>query len=140
MQNAEPSMSIRAEGTFEIVMVQEPPYETGDGVTLARTSLTKKFSGELDASSTVQMLGAMTAVQGSAGYVALERVVGRLGTRSGSFVLQHSGRMQGGETHLSITVVPDSATGQLAGLSAEMSIRVVDGQHYYAFDYVLPRD
>jgi hypothetical protein len=133
-------MSIRAEGTFEIQMEQEPPYESGDGVTLARASFKKQFSGTLEATSTVQMLGARTPVQGSAGYVALERVVGKLGTRGGSFVLQHSGWMQTGETHLKVTVVPDSATGELVGLSGEMSIKIVDGQHHYAFDYVLPRD
>jgi hypothetical protein len=133
-------MSIRAEGTFEITTVQEPPYESAEGVTLSRTSFKKKFNGELDASSTVQMLGVRTAVPGSAGYVALERVVGRLGMRAGSFVLQHSGWMQGGESHLNITVVPDSGTGELNGLSGSLSIRITDGQHHYAFDYVLPRD
>ncbi|HET6335508.1 MAG TPA: DUF3224 domain-containing protein [Polyangiales bacterium] len=133
-------MSIRAEGTFEITVVQEPPYESADGVTLARASLSKKFSGTLEGSSTVQMLGAHTTVAGSAGYVALERLVGRVGTRAGSFVLQHNGWMQSGETHLTVTVVPDSGTGELKGLSGSMSIRIVDGQHHYAFDYVLPRD
>lgn len=131
---------MRAEGTFEITVVQEPPYETADGVTLARASFTKAFSGGLEATSTVQMLGAQTTVQGSAGYVALERVVGRLGTRSGSFVLQHNGWMRSGETHLSVMVVPDSGTGELRGLSGELSIRIQDGQHHYAFDYLLPRD
>jgi hypothetical protein len=142
VQNAarEDSMSIRAEGTFEITVTQEPPYESGDGVTLARASFAKSFSGGLDATSTVQMLGAQTPVQGSAGYVALERVVGRLGTRSGSFVLQHNGWMRSGETHLTVAVVPDSGTGELQGLSGAMSIRIQDGQHFYAFDYLLPRD
>jgi hypothetical protein len=133
-------MSIRAEGTFEVAVEQEPPYETGDGVTLARASVKKQWKGALEGSSTVQMLGAGTPVPGSAGYVALERVIGKVGTRGGSFVLQHSGWMQSGESHLTVTVVPDSGTGELRGLSGSMSIRITDGQHYYAFDYVLPRD
>lgn len=133
-------MSIRAEGTFQVTAEREPPYETGEGVTLSRTIIRKQFSGELDAQSTVTMLSALTPVHGSAGYVALERVVGQLGTRSGAFVLQHSGWMRDGEQHLSVTVVPDSATGELKGLSGSMTIRIVEGAHYYAFDYVLPRE
>lgn len=134
-------MSIRAEGTFEVQVVREPPFETGDdGVSLARATIAKTWTGELDAKSTVHMLGAQTQVQGSAAYVALERVVGRLGPRSGSFVLQHSAWMRGAETHLSVTVVPDSGTGDLNGLSGEISIKISDGQHFYTFDYVLPRD
>jgi hypothetical protein len=133
-------MSIRAEGTFDVTAEREPPYESGDGVTLGRTTIHKQWRGEIDGRSTVQMLSAMTPVQGSAGYVALERVVGRLGTRSGSFVLQHSGSMRDGEPHLTVTVVPDSATGELRGLSGSMAIRITEGEHHYAFDYVLPRD
>jgi hypothetical protein len=133
-------MSIRAEGTFEITIEREPPYESGDGVALARATVTKIFHGELDAKSTVHMLSATTPVQGSAGYVALERVVGKLGTRSGSFVLQHNGWMRDGEQHLVVTVVPDSGTGALKGISGEMIIRITDGRHQYEFDYVLPRE
>jgi hypothetical protein len=133
-------MSFRAEGTFEVTTEREPPYESGEGVTLSRTIVRKQWSGELDAQSTVHMLGAMTPVQGSAGYVALERVVGHLGTRKGSFVLQHNGWMRDGESHLAMTVVPDSATGELRGLSGSMSFRVADGVHHYAFDYFLPRE
>jgi hypothetical protein len=134
-------MSIRAEGKFEVQAVREPPFEVGDeGVSLARATITKTFTGELEAKSTVHMLGASTTVQGTAAYVALERVVGRLGKRSGSFVFQHSAWMRGGESHLSLTVVPDSGTGELRGLSGEMSIKITDGQHFYAFDYLLPRD
>ncbi len=133
-------MSFRAEGTFEVTAEREPPYESGDGVTLSRTIVRKQFHGELDAHSTVHMLSAMTPVQGSASYVALERVVGRLGTLSSSFVLHHHGSMRDGESHLTVGVVPDSATGELKGLSGSMSIRVTDGQHHYAFDYVLPRE
>ena len=84
------------------------------------------------------MLTAGTDVKGSAGYVALERVTGTLQGRSGSFVLQHSGTMAHGELQLSITVVPDSGTGQLTGIAGKMNIIIAAGKHSYEFDYTLP--
>ena len=84
------------------------------------------------------MLSAMTEVKGSAGYVAMERVTGTLHGRSGSFVLQHSGTMTRGAPQMSVTVVPDSGTGQLAGLAGQMTIKITDGKHFYEFEYTLP--
>ena len=57
-----------------------------DGVNLGRMSIDKTFTGELEATSTGEMLSAMTATQGSAGYVAIEQVVGTLAGKQGSFV------------------------------------------------------
>jgi hypothetical protein len=131
-------MSSHAAGTFDVTMSPEPKYETVDGgIVLGRLALTKQFHGELEASSVVQMLSAGTATKGSAGYVAIERVVGRLGARAGTFVLQHSGTMNRGEASLSVSVVPDSGTGELAGLAGQMTIDIVDGEHFYGFDYTL---
>jgi hypothetical protein len=85
------------------------------------------------------MLTATTAVRGSAGYVAIEHVDGTLGGRRGTFVLQHSGTMAGGAQSLTITVVPDSGTGELEGLSGELAITVEEGgKHLYDFAYSLP--
>ncbi len=84
------------------------------------------------------MLSAMTDVQGSAGYVAIERVSGTLGGRTGSFVLQHSGTMTRGAPQLSVTVVPDSGTGQLVGLAGKMSIQIEGGKHLDELEYTLP--
>ena len=84
------------------------------------------------------MLTGMTDVKGSAGYVAIERVTGALGRRSGTFILQHSGTMTRGAQQLSITVVPDSGTGALAGLQGKMSIQIEGGKHSYEFEYSLP--
>jgi hypothetical protein len=81
------------------------------------------------------MLSAVSDVKGSAGYVAMERVSGTMGARSGTFVLQHSGTMTRGKPELSVTVVPDSATQELVGLSGRMSIDIVEGKHFYTFDY-----
>jgi hypothetical protein len=84
------------------------------------------------------MLAFRSLVQGSAGYVAMERVVGTLAGRSGSFVLQHAGLMDKGAPTLTIHVVPDSGTDQLTGLSGTMAIRVENKAHFYDFDFTLP--
>ena len=132
-------MTLTASGPFDVQMNPDPSYETADGgIVLGRVSFAKQFRGELDATSVVQMLSAGTAVKGSAGYVAIERVEGRLGGRAGTFVLQHSGTMNRGESSLSVTVVPDSGTAELTGLAGAMTIDIVDGAHSYRFDYTLP--
>jgi hypothetical protein len=126
-----------ASGTFEVkVIPQEPDEKVGDP-SVGRLSLDKQFEGDLKATSKGQMLAAGTDVQGSAGYVALERVSGTLHGESGTFALQHSGTMTRGDAQLTITVVPDSGTGQLVGLAGKMSINIVDGKHLYEFDYTL---
>jgi hypothetical protein len=101
-------------------------------------ALDKQYAGDLAGSATGTMLSALTAVQGSAGYVAIERVTGSLHGRRGSFVLQHDGLMTRGARQLAITVVPDSGSGELARLGGRMDIQIVDGKHYYTFDYELP--
>lgn len=132
-------MSNRAAGTFEVSVNPEPSYEGLEGgIVLGRLSLSKQFAGDLQGSSVVQMLSAGTAVKGSAGYVAIERVVGTLAGRSGAFVLQHSGTMARGQATLTVSVVPDSGTDGLAGLDGRMTIDIVDGKHFYKFDYTLP--
>lgn len=118
-------------------MSAEPPYDAVDGVTLARVRFDKRFAGPLDATSSVQMLGARTPVEGSAGYVALERVTGALDGKRGSFVLQHTGVMTRGARSLSVIVVPDSGTGELRGLAGRMDIQIVDGKHYYEMEFEL---
>ena len=129
---------MNAKGTFEITGHPEPPYDTFDGVTLARVSFDKRFSGALEGSGQVQMIGARTPVEGSAGYVAIERVTAVLRGRPGTFALQHTGIMNRGTPSLTITVVPDSGTDQLAGLAGTMAIIIAaDGKHSYEFDYTL---
>ncbi len=130
-------MGSRATGTFEVKMAPQALHDNAGDATLGRMSLDKQFHGDLEATSKGEMLTAGTAVKGSAGYVAIERVSGKLHGRSGTFVLQHSGTMTRGEPHLTITVVPDSGTGQLAGLAGKMMIIVADGKHSYDFEYTL---
>jgi hypothetical protein len=135
---AEP-MVRHAAGTFEVSMTPlDSPSAQDGGAALGRMSLDKQFVGDLVASSHGEMLTAMTATKGSAAYVAIERVTGTLAGRQGSFVLHHSGAMERGVPQLSVTVVPDSGTGDLAGLSGRLTIDIVDGKHLYGFDYTLP--
>ena len=132
-----PSWDHHASGSFEVTMSPQPPYDTLDGVALGRVTINKRFHGDLDATSVVEMLSAMTGVKGSAGYVAIERVVGTLNGRVGSFVLQHSGTMNRGEAQLTVSVVPDSGTGELKGIAGRMAIDVADGKHAFTLDYRL---
>lgn len=131
-------MSFHANGRFEVKLqpLEAPPGH--DGMTLGRISIDKQFHGQLEGSSQGQMLSALSPVKGSGGYVAIEQVSGTLNGRQGSFVLQHSGSMAAGGQQLTITVVPDSGSGELAGLSGTLAIRIENGQHYYDFDYQLP--
>jgi len=125
----------RITGSFEVTLTPAGPGDAADGVTLGRMALTKRFVGELEGTSQGEMLSARTATAGSAGYVAIERVRGTLAGRAGTFVLQHMGVLNRGAQDLTITVVPDSGTGELVGLSGKMGIVIEGGKHGYVFDY-----
>ena len=126
---------MRAAGTFEVSLVPLTPPDAVPG----RMSIDKQFHGDLEATSKGEMLAAMGAVKGSAGYVAMEKVTGTLHGRSGTFVLQHTGLMTRGTPSLSVIVVPDSGTGDLAGLAGTLNIIIEDGKHSYEFEYELTR-
>ena len=128
---------MKVTGTFDITMTAEPPYDVVDDVTLGRVSFAKQFAGPLEATAQVQMIGVRTPVDGSAGYVAVERVTGTLDGKRGTFVLQHTGTMNRGASSLSVSVVPDSGTGDLRGLAGRMEIQIVGGKHFYEFDFEL---
>ena len=132
-----PSKTLHAKGTFEVKMTPEGEGDKAPGATLGRSTIAKQFHGDLEGTSTATMLTAMTDVKGSAAYVAIERVSGVLNGRRGTFVLQHSGTMTRGAQQLSVTVVPDSWTGELAGLTGRMTIAITEGQHKYDFEYVI---
>ncbi len=127
-----------AKGEFT-VKLQALTFEgQAQGSKLARMSIDKQITGDLLATTKGQMLSAMGEVKGSAGYVAIELVEGTLGGKTGSFVLQHSGTMDQGKPSLTVTVVPDSGTGELVGLVGEFKIIIADGKHSYEFQYTLP--
>lgn len=126
-------MTTHATGTFEVTLTPQPIV----GELLSRMTIDKVFRGDLEGTSKGEMLAAGTATQGSAGYVAIERVTATLNGRTGSFALQHTGTMTRGTPTLTVTVVPDSGTGKLVGLTGRMNI-IIDGKkHSYTFDYTL---
>jgi hypothetical protein len=130
---------MKVTGTFEVkVTPQKPDNPPAEAAGFGRMSIDKVFHGGLEATSKGEMLAAMSPVKGSAGYVAMERVTGTLDGKTGSFVLQHSGSMDKGAQSLSVTVVPDSGTGELAGITGTMMIDIADGKHSYTFEYKLP--
>jgi Protein of unknown function (DUF3224) len=126
-----------ARGTFEVKITPMAVDDYTDAATLGRMTIDKQFSGDLVASSKGQMITGMGTVKGSAAYSAIERVTGTLAGHSGSFVLQHTGIMSRGAQSLVITVVPDSGTDSLAGITGTMQIIIEGKQHSYVFDYTL---
>jgi hypothetical protein len=134
----------RATGPFEITMVPpQPAYDTVDGVALGRMTINKVLHGDLEGTSVVEMLTAMPgSVQGSGVYVAIERIVGTLKDESGevhtgSFVVHHTGIMTRGQQQLTVSIVPDSGTGELTSIAGTLKIDVIEGKHKYTLDYTL---
>ncbi|WP_420606978.1 DUF3224 domain-containing protein [Novosphingopyxis sp.] len=130
----EGKQAMTASGRFDVAL--EPASDPD--MPVARMTLDKTFEGDLTGTSRGQMLAVRTDVEGSAGYVAIERFEGSLGGRKGSFALQHSGMMDRGQPSLAIQVIPDSGTGDLAGIAGTMTIDQSGSDHRYVFDYTLP--
>jgi hypothetical protein len=131
-------MSHHATGSFEPVVKPLPP-DFPDAPALGRMTINKQLHGGIEGNSTGQMLTAMSETKGSAGYVAVELVTGKVDGRAGSFSLIHLGLMDRGKPTLTVTVVPDSGTGELVGLTGTFTINITaDGKHTYDFEYTLP--
>jgi hypothetical protein len=129
-----------ANGTFEVKLEPQAATDEAREANIGQLAIDKHFSGDLEASSRGMMISVMGNVEGSAGYVALERVSGKLDGRSGTFALQHNGIMARGAPELTIRVVPDSGTGELANLEGQMTIIIADGKHSYRFEYNISKD
>ncbi len=135
-----PEQTMTVRGNFDVKTIPQAPDSAAAGP-FTRLVLDKRYHGELDATGQGQMLAFQSHQEGSAGYVAMERVTGTLAGRTGSFVLQHIGTMkQGAVVTLAVTVVPDSGTGDLTGLAGDLSIIFEGSQHVYEFHYTLPGD
>ena len=124
-----------ARGPMDVNMQPEPPFLDQGGLKLNRNAVSKRFHGDMSGTSEARMLAAFTATPGSAGYVAIEHFVGSVNGKSGSFVMQHSGIMNRGDAQLTVSIVPDSGSGELAGISGNLDIENSDGQHSYVLDY-----
>ena len=127
-------MPQHAHGTFQ-VKVQPLPSAPAEGLT--RMSIDKELAGDLQGSSKGEMVSAGDPKAGAAGYVAMERVTGTLGGKTGSFALQHFGVMDAGGPKLQVIVVPGSGTGELNGLSGTFTITIENGAHSYDLEYML---
>ena len=134
----ESRQTMRATGPFEVTLKPLETYNQAADAKVGRMSIDKTFDGDLVATSRGEMLTGGSPAEGSAGYVAIERVTGTLGGRDGSFLLQHSGIMTPEAQEATIVVVPGSGTGELEGLAGTMRIEIEDGKHAYVFDYTLP--
>jgi len=131
-------MEQQAKGPFDVKRTAMEAVDAGDGASFGRMRLEKRFHGELDATSVVEMLSAGNPASGSAGYVAMEHVTGTLHGRRGSFMLQHSGTMDAGASSLLVGVVPGTGNGELQGLRGRLRIDIAEGgAHAYTFDYTL---
>ncbi len=132
-------MSTHATGTFEMNSWDEQPYSEIEGqAKLTRASVTNIFHGDIEAESMLEYLMAYPN-QDSANFVGLERMTGRIGDRSGSFVLQQSGIYAQGVVKATWFVVPGSGTGELQGLQGEGGF-LWDGQHGKAAVFTLDYD
>ena len=125
----------QVKGEFDVKRNPEGGFDLGGGAVAGHFRFDKQFHGALDATGIVHMLAVGTQVDGSAAYVAVERIDGSLDGLRGAFLTQHNGTLDRGVPTLSLTVVPDSATGELEGLRGRMQIDIVEGKHYSTFDY-----
>ena len=124
-----------ARGPLDVTIEAEPPFLEQDGIKFNRSMVRKEFSGDMVGKSEAQMIAAYTATPGSAGYVAIEHFTGSVGGKSGSFVLQHHGLMEKGEAALTVTIIPDSGAGELAGISGTLEIDNDEEKHSYVLEY-----
>jgi hypothetical protein len=133
-------MTGHASGSFEVKMTPKSwDNKEMEGANFGRMSGDKQLHGGLEGTGKGEMLSFLSDVKGSGAYVAIERISGTLDGRIGTFVLQHSGTMSGSSQQMNITVVPDSGTGQLAGVAGKFTIKFDEkGNHFYEFDYTLP--
>ena len=127
-----------AHARFAIKNWGEKPWSEGQDLPkLTRASVTKTFTGDIEGEGQVEYL-MMYRSDGSAVVVGLERVVGRIGGKAGTFVLQRIGVFEGGQAKETYSVVPGSATGELAGLVGQGRSAVGHGmEHPFALDYEL---
>ncbi|HEY6806677.1 MAG TPA: DUF3224 domain-containing protein [Pyrinomonadaceae bacterium] len=128
-------MANHAKGTFDVKLTPEQDA-FGESV-VGRMTIDKQFHGDLEGTSKGLMVMAGTAVQGSAGYVAIEKVSATIDGKNGTFYLQHHGIMNRGDGKLTVVVIPDSGTDGLTGLTGSMSINIEDGKHFYDFEYTI---
>jgi hypothetical protein len=132
----EAPMTTHSTGAFDVKMIPQEDKST-EGV--SRILIDKQYHGDLEGAAKGQMLTNGVDANGSGVYVAMEKFSGTLHGRTGTFMLHHTGVMMRSKPQLTITVVPDSGTGDLAGIAGTMTINIASGgKHSYDFEYTLP--
>jgi len=133
---------VHAKGSFEVKMIPAEATDFEKANDIARMTSDKTWHGDFEGVSHVEMITGSTASTGSMAYVAIERMTGKLNGRQGSFTFSHRASMMKGEApsagELSVTVVPNSGTGELTGLTGSLMIHIDQGKHTWTFDYSLP--
>ena len=128
---------MHARGTFEVKITPLPVDDYTDATSLGRMTIDKQFSGDMIGTGKGQMLTGMGGVKGSAAYSAIERFSGTVAGKHGTFVMQHTGIMTRGAQSLVITIVPDSGTDELTGISGTIAIIIEGKQHSYDLEYTI---
>jgi hypothetical protein len=129
------TMTQHATGTFEVKLTPQDD-KTSDG-SMGRMTFEKQWQGEIQGTSTGQMLTGGDVKTGSAGYVAMEKFTGSVKGRKGTLIFQHSATMTSGKGDLTITVVPTSGTDELKSINGKLTIKIENGKHFYDFEYNL---
>lgn len=132
--DAKEMQMMHAKGEFEVKLA---PLQDEMPEKMGRMSIDKKFTGDLVGTGSGQMIHGMGEIEGSGVYVAVERVTGTIGGRTGSFLLYHQGVMTRGTPDLKVLVVPDSGSGDFKGITGTLTITITEGKHFYDFEYAL---
>jgi len=132
-------MSLQAKGTFEVKVTPLPEDVKVTGVAVGRLSIEKTWSGDMVGTSRAEMMTAGGEVKGSAGIVGVEMMKVALKGKSGTFTFLHHATMKNNADYqMLVRIIPDSGTGDLAGLSGVLTIVIEGGKHFYTLDYTLP--
>ncbi len=128
-------MTQDARGSFTVDIRPLLPAPA-DGI--QRLSINKTIEGDLNGTTRGEMYTGGDPKKGMAGYVAIEVFQGTLAGKSGSFALQHFATMDADGPHMQVIVVPGSGSGDLAGISGTLKIKIEAGRHDYELSYSLP--
>jgi hypothetical protein len=129
------ALAQHASGTFDVKLT--PQDDKSDDKSMGRMTVEKQWHGAIEGTSRGQMLTGGDLSTGSATYVAIEKFSGTINGRKGTLLFQHLGTMNRGVQDLNVTVVPDSGTDQLKGITGKLTGKIEGGKHFYDFEYTI---
>jgi Protein of unknown function (DUF3224) len=128
---------VNASAPFTNDRYDEEPYGEGGGTELQRVHISRTFTGDLEGTSTAEILIARS--EGGGAYTGHDLIEGKLAGRSGTFVIQHGGIMGPEGISNTGTIVPGSGSGDLEGITGEGTLLAdEEGNHTLTLDYELP--